>query len=419
LRDLRFVVLVTGLLLGSASVASAQAAADSAAADTSGFESATSDTAFGPQDDSSFGDFSVPEEGEGPIGGSVRYFPHIHYNRVDQWALGVNFGCQPGAGWYPRFDVDVALALGRDHRGLYSLEVAQPIFPERKLLLGLEQRRLTDHEDEERVGTIENFLAAFLFHYDYRDYFEREGTSAFLEAYPIVPVSARVTYSDHDYTSITDIAPGTKGVFRRGAEWRANPAIDEGRMKSVWGYVAFDARDNPLLPRHGAWARLGFESTGPHLDSDFTYTRYELELRGYFAVTHGIGLKTRTLLGTTTAGTLPLQKEFAVGGISTLRAHNYKTRRGNQEFLANVEGSIQVWRGRQRSSIRTNVKVLAFLDVGQAWNATSYTLASQKMLADGGLGLSVADGRLQGYAAHDLQNSKAGVLWTLRLSSPF
>ncbi|NIT55067.1 MAG: hypothetical protein GWN00_02110, partial [Aliifodinibius sp.] len=56
----------------------------------------------------------------------------------------------------------------------------------------------------------------------------------------------------------------------------------------------------------------------------------------YQPVTRGERIRLRMMAGTS-EGALPLQKNFELGGISTLRAFNYKAFSGNRMFLTNVE----------------------------------------------------------------------------------
>lgn len=366
-----------------------------------------------PEDDYEW-PYEVPAEG-------VTYYPYLAFNRVDGWTFGGHFGCRPTSGWLPRYAVRVAVASDRGHQGIYQLEIAQPVLPGRRLLLGWQLRRWTDgmEGDDERVGVGENFAAAFLFRRDYRDYLERDGTSFFAEAAPLSWLSATAIYASLQNRSLPDETPNPGTVFRTKSPWRSNPAADEGKMNSGILEIVLDRRDDDERPRRGGWLRLQCEASGPGLDSDFTFTRYLAEARGYLPLTVGMNLKTRLLAGTTGAGTLPFQKQFAVGGISTLRGHSYKHHRGDHVFLANAEYDLQVWRGRQRSGIRADVRLLAFADVGQAWTGPRYDLAHRQMMADIGFGVGLADERIRLYAAHDLRDSKSGLLWTLRLDNPF
>jgi len=392
------------------------AAAPARAQDSTAVESsAASDSAFGFQE---FTDTGTANEQQ-PVASAVSYAPYFHYNRVDQWAIGVQMAYAPSAGWYTRFRFRVAETFNRDHSGLYVLEAAQPVLPGRRLLLGFEARRFTDSEDDWRVGSLENTLSALLFKYDYKDWYETAGTRFFAEGHPWRSVEVNVAWASLDIASIPNTASGTDALLRNGAEWRPNPAVAEGTEQSVRGDIVWDRRDAPQAPRRGGWARVGAWTTGPNLHSDFTFTRYDAELRGYLPLNPGMQLKGRVWAGTTGAGTLTTREEFAVGGISSLRAHPYKTRRGDNLFLANVEYGVQVWRGRQRTGVKSNVWLLAFSDFGQAWDAPHYDLAGQPILWDGGLGASISDNRVQLFAAHDMHDSKAGVVWTLRISSPF
>jgi outer membrane protein assembly factor BamA len=155
------------------------------------------------------------------------------------------------------------------------------------------------------------------------------------------------------------------------------------------------------------------------LGSDFTYSRYGVEGRGYLPLTQGMTLKGRLGLGTTSVGSLPFQKHFTVGGISTIPAVNYKQSRGDHYILGNFEYGVLVWQGEQRVGIKTNVQLLAVLDVGQAWFGDSYDLNGQHMLIDAGIGVALADERVKLYVLQDLNNSKLDPLWTIRFSSPF
>ena len=407
---------------GRAAPAAAQEASvpePAAAADTLAFQ----EDAAWAADSVVFQDFPEDDlawlKGEAVEG--VVYQPELAFNRVDGWTFGGHIGCKPSAGWMPRFDARVAVASDRGHRGIYVLEIAQPVLPGRRLLLGWQQRRWTDgmEGDDERVGSTENFASAFLFRRDYRDYVERDGTSLFAQAAPLPWLAVGATYASHEYRSLPDVTPNPSTVFRKDSPWRSNPAADEGRMQSAVFDAVVDRRDKASAPRRGGWLRLECETSGPDLHSDFTFTRYQAEARGYMPLTFGLDLKGRLLVGTTGAGALPVQKEFAVGGISTLRGHSYKHHRGDHVFLFNAEGGLLLWRGRQRSGVRADVRLLAFADIGQAWQGKSYDLASRQMMSDAGLGLGIAEGRIRLYAAHDLRDADSGFLWTLRLDNPF
>jgi hypothetical protein len=348
---------------------------------------------------------------------AISYLPVVSFDRTDGWILGVDLAFKPESGWLPGFDMRYAYALGRG-RILYRLGIQQPVISERRLLLGIQYRRYSDNFDARRAPGGENFVSAFGFRYDYRDYFERTGASLYAHAKPLPWIFSTLTYVSHDYRSL-DISAGTWTLFRSGQDWRENPAIDEGRLQSIEWQIELDARDSGENPRKGGWLGIGMEWASNSLGSDFTYSRYAVEGRGYLPLTTGMKIKGRLGLGTTAAGSLPFQKHFAVGGISTIPAVNYKASRGDHFILGNVEYAVQVWQGEQRAGIKTNVQLLAALDVGEAWFGDSYDLNAQHMLIDAGIGVAVADERFKIYALQDLNNKKFDPLWTIRLNSPF
>jgi hypothetical protein len=359
-------------------------------------------------------DFEVEED----YSLAISYMPFVSFDRVDGWILGVDLGFKPQSGWFPAFDMRYTYALGRK-RILYNLGIAQPVLKERRLMLGINYRRFSDNFDSGLVASGENFVSAFGARYDYRDYFERTGAAFYAESQAMPWLFTSLTYVSHDYRSLAVSGVGTWTLFRNGSDWRENPAIDEGQLQSMTLRVELDARDNEERPRKGGWLLVDMEWSSDDLGSDFTFSRYALEGRGYLPLTPMMNLKGRLGLGTTSAGRLPFQKHFTVGGISTIPAVNYKQSRGDHYFLGNLEYGFEVWQGKQRVGIKTNVRLLAALDVGQAWFGDSYDLNAQHMLIDAGLGIALADERFKLYVLQDLNNTKFDPLWTLRFSSPF
>lgn len=351
--------------------------------------------------------------------GATKIWPYVHYNRVDAWALGLDFSFEPRTGWVPEFDVRFAHVFNRDHIWLYAVGLRQPILSERRLLIGVEARRFTDHFDDRRVPDGENFASTFFFKFDYRDYFERRGVSVFVDAHAGAGTTARLVYDRHTYTSITDIAPGTWSVFRNSEEWRENPAVDEGVIASVGIEAEWDTRADDKTPGDGVQARARVEMASDDLDSDYTYALYLLDGSAHWSPRENMFLKGRLGLGTSGTGALPFQKEFAIGGIGTLRAHPFKSSRGNQVLFSTLEYQLRVVRGRERAGVRTDLRAVVFADFGQAWRSSRFDLSGQAVLMDAGLGLAMADERVALYVAQDLRNPKLDPVASIRVSQPF
>ncbi|MGQ0815743.1 MAG: hypothetical protein ACT4O1_15005 [Gemmatimonadota bacterium] len=81
-------------------------------------------------------------------------------------------------------------------------------------------------------------LAAVLLHSDYRDYYEREGWSAYARYTPrATGLTAQIEYSDERHTSQAARDPWT--LFNNGDAWRLQPLVAEGSLRSVNGSLRF------------------------------------------------------------------------------------------------------------------------------------------------------------------------------------
>ena len=113
--------------------------------------------------------------------------------------------------------------------------------------------------------------------------------------------------------------------------------------------------------------------------------------------------------GSTVDGDLPPQKLWHVGGIGTLRGHEYKRFSGDQLLLANAEYYLLA---------RKNVWTFAFLDWGAAWFGRD-NLSRQQFALDGGVGIRLGEGPIALTVARNLQRSDAPFLVGVRLGGSF
>jgi surface antigen Omp85-like protein len=411
-------------------VAHAQAGAaapdSSAAPPDTGWIEVGGTAAFGASDP--FADLPSAED-EGPVrpeGG--RLFPYLTYNRVDSYTLGIDETFNPSRGWMPSFSTRMARAFGRengpgkdDGRWVYAMRLDQPIASKRRGHVGISVYRRTDDDEFGQVGDVENALAALFFHWDYKDWFEREGYALDAE-YKWKDhwiVSGR--YDQDTYRSITEIGDATMGIFRRTAEWRANPAVDDGNLRSATFGLGFDSRSNPKAPRRGMYHKVLVETAGGDLGGDFGYKRYTADLRAYFAPGPSHTAKVRAMLGTTSEGdALPFQKTFAVGGIGTLRAYPFRQYRGRHMFLTNGDWTWELFKRSSRNAmLKTGFAAVAFTDFGLAWDAPTWDLGQRRPAWDAGLGVGTTDETLRVYFAKDLRSGSSPIQVTLRIARSY
>jgi len=378
--------------------------------------------------DDPFADLPSAED-EGPVrpeGG--RIFPYLGYNRVDQFTIGLDQTFRPTRGFLPGFASRFARALERkstigedDGRWLYELRFEQPLDRKRSTLLAISTYRRTDDDEFGQVGDVENTIAALMFHYDYKDWFEREGFGIEGATTLLSRWTLSGRYDQDEYRSITQLADNTRGVFRRHASWRANPAIDDGDLRSITAGIDYDSRTNKKSPRNGMRHRLRAETAGGSLGGAFAYKRYTADLRAYFSPGPSHVAKARVLLGTTSVGDdLPFQKTFAIGGIGTLRGYPFRQFRGRHLFLANGDWAWELFKRSSRNAmLKTGLSIVAFTDFGLAWDAPKWDLGRRRPAWDAGFGIGTTDETFRVYFARDLRAERSPIHVTLRIARSY
>ncbi len=265
---------------------------------------------------------------------------------------------------YPRVGGRLEYSFGRE-RTLYGFQIEQPLRPPGRIAVGASFVRRTDHLDLQQTEDFENTLAMLFGRQDWRDYFEREGLGAYLSWRVPDFSTVSVHVRSDDYRSL-ELRRGTRSWTNAGRTLRENPAVDDGRIR------AFQLRLERLVhrtrgTRAGVYHWIEFERGGAGLGGDFDYTRALADLRTVFRLSPATTFSVRAVAGTNGSGTLPRQREFVAGGVDGLRAHAFSEFRGNQLALAQAEYALSLWPYVGRSS-DPGIELLAFVDVGRAWN---------------------------------------------------
>lgn len=264
----------------------------------------------------------------------------LGFNRVEGFSL------HAGSGKRLYWDGSIALSLYgqlgyafKAHRWRGQLGATRQFVAGNDGLIeiGGEVYSLTDTKDEWVVGRSENDLAAFFFHRDYRDYYDREGFSLYSGYYlnsPRFSTHIRVQYLNEIHSGMrnrTDWA-----LFVRDRSFRFNPEIDEGRLNAV--RVAFNLSSVKPSPRQlDGWSLLAAtEYSSLSLNSDFDYTQYILDVRRYQPISTYDNFNVRFRAGSST-GDLPVQRIYELGGLGTLPAYPHKMFFGNRMLLLNAE----------------------------------------------------------------------------------
>jgi Omp85 superfamily domain len=343
--------------------------------------------------------------------------PVFDYNRVDPARLGLAYEAQAPGTFLPRVGARVEYATGRE-RWLYGVQFEQPLVPRGRLAAGISMVRRTDHNDLQQVDDVENSLALLFGRQDYRDYFEREGFGTYL-AWRVPDFSTvSAQFRNDDYRSLS-LWRGTRSLLQRDRTLRDNPPIDEGEIHAATLRLERFAHRTHRT-RAGFYHWLEFERAGHGLGGDFSYSRLFGDARSVLRLSPATTLSLRFVGGHTADGVLPAQKQYTVGGVDGLRAHEFAKYRGDQMLLAQAEYVVGLWQLRA-SSFEGGLHAIAFLDAGRAWfnPEHEWDLRRQHLKTDGGFGLGTSEDNMRVYFAKNLQDPKSDFVISVRLQRPF
>ncbi len=141
---------------------------------------------------------------------------------------------------------------------------------------------------------------------------------------------------------------------------RPNAQITAGNLHSLILAYNFDTlkeTDEEDIALSGWYHTVLVEHATPEIGSDFDFTRIQLHLRRYQPVGKNY-INTRLKIGLSTDN-LPLQRQFLLGGIGTLRGYPLYEFSGSQGVLFNVEYFYKI----------ADLFIITFADMGQVWNS--------------------------------------------------
>ena len=319
------------------------------------------------------------------------------YNRVDGVVLEVGIGFHSEEEFMPEFFIDYGYGFW-SQRSKYRLGLRHDLFDYYQLSFGGQVYRWTTTEDDWRCGRGENTLYALIAREDFRDYYQGEGGSIFLEQKLTYDHTLRLDYKFEEL-DFMPANPNLWSLFGGDKKFRGNFSSvdsdylaehlpdytkDEATLRLGYTYDTSADRFGELL-RSGWFAELAFEHSSKALGSDFDYDRLLIELRRYQPLTYRQNLNLRLRYGSAT-GELPLHKHFYLGGIRTLRAFDIKEFSGTHMALANLEYVLDF--------PNTDIGVVVLFDLGKTGWESDF-LAEGGWLADVGVGFSVGDIRAE------------------------
>ncbi|NOX38712.1 MAG: BamA/TamA family outer membrane protein [Calditrichaeota bacterium] len=293
-----------------------------------------------------------------------------------------------------------------------------------RLEIGFDIHDLTDTKDLWRTSYLENSLAAFLFREDYHDYFRRYGYRVYVAQNLGSRAFLKLEYRDDDYESMSNVTNwslfGGKKVFRE------NPplGIYEGKYQTLIARFNWDRRKGYHYHQRGWWLNLEAEIAPESWKNTTIFERYLLELRTYIRLTPDENLNARVLVGAS-QGDLPIQKNFELGGIGTLRGFPYKAFVGNQMILGNVEYVVS--NDLLGFPFPDGWNLILFGDVGAVWRSNPdqkldeiwKNLHRDRLKSNIGFAIASRDGDFRVNIARPIRSSRQDIIVTVRIQQPF
>ena len=240
-------------------------------------------------------------------------YSFFSYQRVDGLSLGLDLDHVGLSGTFEPSARGVISYGFSSGRWSGSLTLMQPLIPDRYLRLKLSLYDRTDDNNQTNIGYLENSLAAFFLHEDYRDYYRAKGFSVSVVSQPIswLRLEAGGLADEHSSLSTPSVWSVRKGDFT------ANPAVDEGSLHCFFARLILGGRDNQI---HVLYER------SPDSSSDaFTYEQITATARGRLNLGRHAGVDVRLKAGTALSGDLPVQRRYVLGGLGTVRGYAYQS----------------------------------------------------------------------------------------------
>jgi surface antigen Omp85-like protein len=341
----------------------------------------------------------------------------LDYNRVDGLRLTLSHQLQRPETMLPRLGARIEYAFGRE-RTLYGVQFEQPLAPPGRLALGVSMVRRTDHSELQQMGDLENTLTFLFARQDFRDYFEREGFGAYL-SWRVPDFSTVSLHVRNDEYRSLAADHHNRSWFNTDTPLRENPQVEEGEAHSVILRLERLAHRTGRT-RAGLYHWIELERAGGGLKGDFDYTRLLGDVRSVLRLTPASTLSLRFVAGHTFDDTLPRQKQFTLGGVDGLRAHDFSEFVGNELALMQAEFTLGMWQ-MHHAVLEGGMHAIAFVDMGRAWSnpAHQWDVGRQQFQVDGGFGLATTEDGLRVYVARDLQDPGSDFVFSLRLQAPF
>jgi outer membrane protein assembly factor BamA len=281
----------------------------------------------------------------------------------------------------------VSYKFSREKPG-YSLGLEHRLFARPRVFAGVEVHDLSASDDIWRLSTTEQSLVALAFKNSFRDYYQRRGLQVFGAIRPQRTHELIVSFRRDRHENLVNET--NYSFFRDDHEFPPNQQITAGSLRSVVIGYTFDSRGLPeglektfaahlLDDLYRANRRQAFgwrfdwtsEIAGHGLGGDYEFDRHIVNTRGYVPLSPRQSVVGRLMLGWS-GGTVPIERQFALGGIGSVHGYRFKEAVGEEMALLNAEYRLDLLPTRADDN-DSRFRLFAFFDAGRTSKPIGFT----------------------------------------------
>lgn len=267
-----------------------------------------------------------------------RSAPPVRYNRVEGFVLGLRREpLRPGAEERARIYGQLGYAFGLgDVRFTIGAESRLRRTTSTSLRFGVQYYEQTLSPDRWKTSYLENSLSAAGFEDEFFSYYEAEGLTVY--AVQTLPHTFRIAGGVRAEVH-RSLSRSTDWSLFESGRFPPNPAADEGDLRALFASVTAGHISDPGGLPSGKAVRFA-ATVADGLGGTFTFARYSADARGFFHLTPDTRLGLRLRGGYASSGA-PVQSQFTLGGVGSVRGYSQNRFRGTRMLLANAEYLVE------------------------------------------------------------------------------
>jgi len=345
---------------------------------------------------------------------------YIRFNRVEGLYLGAGTRVEKRSGEHDIYGAQLSggYALSAEE-GRYSITAFFAHIRSRSniAVLSASVYKRMDTIGSKPMGLDGNTITALFFKEDYLDYYDRDGIQIHLmEKYRSWTLTADATL-EHNYALPVATQKSLSGT---DGEFRSNPSIDEGELRSLSFSLGFDRTEIPGVYPRGHKHELEFAiAGGDGLGGDFEFRKIDFKnslfMRGLWSQLLAIHVDCGA-----SADTLPEQNAFYLGGPGSLRGLPVNRLHGNHYWLLRCDHYLPYqplsWL-RFHNPFFYALRPIVFGDAGSVWTSSNvWSAPREDTHTDLGIGIGDTDNRFRIDCAWRVEEDYQKPLWTVLIS---